>query len=106
MDDYIEGLPQLSAFINSDDTFANFRRFGLLSARILVQLQIDLTELEKKLHEIDAADAASPTMKFRLNGYENFNGWNTEQSELVSKIREKWCQYGRHAAETYPALQE
>jgi hypothetical protein len=48
-----EGLPQLASFMNSNDSFAVYRRFGQLSARVLIQLEIDLTELEKKLYDLD-----------------------------------------------------
>jgi hypothetical protein len=88
-------LPQLASFINSDDSFANFRRFGYLSARVLVHLELELTELEQELDKLDNSDAASDVLKKRLNGYEKFHGWNEDQKKLVDKIRRKYIEYGK-----------
>lgn len=88
-----EGYPQLAKFINSHDNFAVFRRFGELSARTLLQLQVDLTDLETRLRELDNKDAADPVMVNRLNGYEDFDEWNNDQRVLHSEIRGKLCEY-------------
>jgi hypothetical protein len=94
VDDYPEGYPQLAAFANSCDTFANVRRFGRLSYRLLAHLQNDLIDMEKVLDKLDKKDAADKAMKKRLRGYENYNGWDDEQRELVSKISTTYSQYG------------
>jgi hypothetical protein len=94
VDDYPEGYPQLAAFANSCDTFANVRRFGRLSYRLLAHLQNDLIDMEKKLDELDKKDAADKTMEKRLRGYEGYNGWDDEQRKLVSKISAAYSQYG------------
>ena len=80
-------------FINSDDTFANVRRFGRLSARLILHLQNDLTNLEASIDELDKADAASPTTKARLHGYEKFKGQTTEQRDLLHNARLKYLEY-------------
>jgi hypothetical protein len=102
VDDYPEGYPQLAAFANSCDTFANVRRFGRLSYRLLAHLQNDLIEMEKVLDKLDKKDAADKTMKKRLRGYENYNGWDDEQRKLVSKISTTYSQYGT----LYPSRSE
>jgi hypothetical protein len=102
VDDYPKGYPQLAAFANSCDTFANVRRFGRLSYRLLAHLQNDLTEMEKKLDELDKKDAADKTMAKRLRGYENFSGWDDEQRKLVSNIMVTYSQYGILAYNTQP----
>lgn len=88
-----EGLPQISSFINSHDNNAIFRRFGRMSARTLVQLQIDLTELEEDLDKLDHNDASDPIHKWRLHGLENYNGWNEDQRNIVAKLQTKLCEY-------------
>ncbi|KAE9380007.1 hypothetical protein N431DRAFT_361280 [Stipitochalara longipes BDJ] len=93
VDNYPEGYPQLAAFANSCDTFANVRRFGRLSYRLLAHLQNDLIEMEKTLDGLDKKDATDKTMEHRLRGYENYNGWNDEQRNLVSKISATYAQY-------------
>jgi hypothetical protein len=88
-----EGLPQLASFLNSNDNFAVFRRFGQLSARTLIQLQMDLSELEKKLFELDDQDASDTMMQNRLRGYENFPGWTSTQRDLLCEIKMKLTEY-------------
>ncbi len=94
VDDFPKGYPQLAAFANSCDTFANVRRFGRLSYRILAHLQNDLTDMEKTLDELDNKDAKDKKMEKRLRGYENFAGWDEEQRKLISKISATYSQYG------------
>jgi hypothetical protein len=93
-----KGFSQLAGFLNSNDNFAVFRRFGELSARVLIQLEIDLTDLEKQLRELDEKDAADPAMKHRLRGYENFKEWNNDQRVLVSQIQRKLDEYCKSTA--------
>ncbi len=50
--------------------------------------------MEKMLDELDKKDAADKTMEKRLRGFENYNGWNDEQRQLVSKISATYSQYG------------
>ncbi|KAH7409599.1 hypothetical protein BKA64DRAFT_665364 [Cadophora sp. MPI-SDFR-AT-0126] len=91
--DLPEGFPQLAHFLNSNDSFAVFRRFGTLSARALIQLQIEITELEEKLQELDKRDAADPLLKKRLRGFEGLEGCDNRQRELMEKVQGKLCEY-------------
>jgi hypothetical protein len=58
--------------------------------------------MEKVLDKLDKKDAADKTMKKRLRGYENYNGWDDEQRKLVSKISTTYSQYGT----LYPSRSE
>jgi hypothetical protein len=79
---------------NSNESFAIFRKFGQLSSRILLQRQIELTELEKDLNELDAADAADPNRLYRLRGAHHKDGWDTAQRDLLSQVAVKLGEYG------------
>lgn len=94
VDDFPKGYPQLAAFANSCDTFANVRRFGRVSYRLLAHLQSDLTDMERQLDELDKKDAVDKIMQKRLRGFENFDGWNDEQRKIVSKMAVTYSQYG------------
>jgi hypothetical protein len=50
----------LSAYINSDSDTALFRRFSTLHARILYHKQVELTELEAQLDELDKEIEGQP----------------------------------------------
>lgn len=89
------GVPQLAYFLSSNDNFAVYRRFGWLSARLLVTLEIELTELEQKLLNLDAEDVKDSTLINRLWGRDNFEGWNDAQKIIVEAIRTKIGQYCR-----------
>ena len=84
----------MAACMNSDDAFANFRRFGRLSTRILLHCQNDLTALEQKIDELDVADSTNPTMKYRLRGKEGYHGWDETQRKLIDEARMKYTEYG------------
>ncbi|KAE9364244.1 hypothetical protein N431DRAFT_421114 [Stipitochalara longipes BDJ] len=47
------GYKKYTWFLDSDDNFLVFRRFGALNARILLALQDDLCVLEERLKELD-----------------------------------------------------
>lgn len=89
-----EGWPQLAAFLNSEDNFAIFRRFGLLHCRELVMLQAEITLLEKQRAELDEHDASGDTA-YRLRSIRHEEGWDTGQKELSQRIREKLLIYGK-----------
>jgi hypothetical protein len=89
------GWPQLAAFLNSEDNFAIFRRFGLMHCRELVMLQAEITLLEKQRAELDKQDEASESTRYRLVSIEHQPGWDTEQKDLSEQIRKKLLIYGK-----------
>jgi len=93
VDDFPQGLPRLAACMNSDGVFTNYRRFGRLSNRMLIHRMMDLTELEKKIDDLDIADAANPTMQFRLRGKEGYSGWDDTQRKLIDEACVKYSEY-------------
>jgi hypothetical protein len=52
-----DGFPQLAAFLDSDDGFMIYRRFGFLHTRILLWKQDELREIEQSLEQMDREDA-------------------------------------------------
>jgi hypothetical protein len=95
VDSHPSGWPQLAAFLNSEDNFAIFRRFGLMHCRELVMLQAEITLLEKQRAELDKQDEASESTGYRLVSIEHQPGWDTEQKDLSEQIRKKLLIYGK-----------
>ena len=95
VDDATEGFPRLAALLNSNDSFTIFRGFGQCHARILVQLQVEITQLEKELQKLDKSDLEKEELEYRLRvtGYEE-EGCNTTKKELFSELRAKLIEYG------------
>jgi hypothetical protein len=96
VEDHPDGWPRLAAFLNSEDHFGIFRRFGLLHCRILLELQIEITELENRLVALDRKDAEpGSSTGYRLRTAHYQPGWDAEQKELLELLREKLLAYGK-----------
>ncbi|CAG8979744.1 hypothetical protein HYALB_00013488 [Hymenoscyphus albidus] len=59
------GFPMLSAFQNSGDSVAIFRRFGDTHARLLLRLEVEITSLEEQLASSDRADSENTNTYMR-----------------------------------------
>jgi hypothetical protein len=88
-EEYPKGFPQLAAFISSDNDFAVFRGFKYFHYRILLELEVEITEMERELWALDHADEADPDMRYRLQGMlPHEEGYDT------GRIKEKVKEYG------------
>jgi hypothetical protein len=96
--DYTQGIPQLAAFINSNDNFCIWRSFGQLHCRVLIQKLLELQALERELKDLDAQDDLSPDTRYRLQIGEHCDGWDTTQKDLIDKITCKLSEYGKQKA--------
>jgi len=107
VDRYPEGYPRISAYIDSDYDTALFRRFGTLHARSLLYKQVELTELEAQLDELDKEDAGQLDKEGEGNTGAGNNKWrlghsislaggkeNEKRRDLMKKIDEKMEEYG------------
>jgi hypothetical protein len=56
VESYPRGYPRFAAFLDSTHEFSLFRKFGYLRARVLLQKQDQLAELEEKLSALDAEE--------------------------------------------------
>jgi hypothetical protein len=96
VDEYPEGFPQLAALISCVDSLAMHRGFKHCHNRILLQLEVQITELEKELYKLDKEDAANPDKEWRLKSTKLEKGWDTAQEELIGELTSKLIKYGEH----------
>jgi Family of unknown function (DUF6594) len=96
VDEHPEGFPRLASLVSCDDSFAMHRSFKRLHNRLLLQLETEITELEKELDKLDKEDAADPAREYRLRSTKHEEGWDTTQVVLFSKIKSKLNEYGEH----------
>lgn len=93
---HVEGIPRLSALLDSNDSFCMYRRFGDEAARILLAKQIELDQLVQELHRLDKSDEASSDLDYRLHSVEYKEGtWDSTQKILLDKIElklDKYCE--------------
>ena len=90
---HVEGIPRLSALLDSNDSFCMFRRFGDEGARILLAKEIELDQLVQELRRLDKSDEASSDLDYRLHSVEYKDTWDSTQKILLDKIEVKLDKY-------------
>jgi hypothetical protein len=96
VDEYPAGFPQLAALISCDDDLAMHRSFKYCHSRILLRLEVQITELEKDLYKLDKKDEIDPETGHRLRWTEHEEHWDAEQVQLLDKLTFKLKEYGEH----------
>jgi hypothetical protein len=92
-----EGYPSLATFLDSDENFMLYRRFGYLQARLLLDKQDDLRRLEAKLDRLDKQVAQGDCP-------EDLSTRDLEPEDaqkrkiLMDEIELRFCEYGEHAS--------
>jgi len=87
-----EGYPRLAALLDCDEKFMLYRKFGFLQARILLNKQDELRELEKDLDRLDKVDEGKdPNL---LKSREKDDAVNGGRKKLLYEIEEKFKEYG------------
>jgi uncharacterized protein DUF6594 len=61
LEDCPNGLPRLAAFLSSEGNFTTFRGFSYLHARVLLDKQQELADLERQLDDLDKIDDTEET---------------------------------------------
>ena len=91
-----DGYPKLAAFLDSDENFMIYRRFGYLQSQLLLEKQDDLRQLEEQLDEMGNSDTTES-----LNTRRDFS---SKRVKLLTTIEEKWIQYCKQDRGGYPTL--
>lgn len=99
MNDSPKGYPNLAAFLDSDEGFAIYRRFGYLQSRLLLDRQEELRSLELKLERMEKEMMKDDDDRFcsRLM----FGPDAKAHRQLLSDIEAKFCSYGKQAMTPY-----
>ncbi|KAF1844080.1 uncharacterized protein K460DRAFT_317227 [Cucurbitaria berberidis CBS 394.84] len=91
------GFPRLAAFQSSDANFSLYRSFSYLHSRVLLDLQDEITSLEKELDEIDwnDFDEEPDRLKSREIDIDRADGEETTRNRrlILREIREKLIAY-------------
>lgn len=103
MEDSPKGFPIVASYLDSDDCFMIYRRFGFLHARLLLNKQDELRELEEELRDADERDKkgdarAQKCLQSRSkdNSRGLPEGWERSRQELLVIIEKKVMEYGRN----------
>jgi hypothetical protein len=84
------GYPRFAKFLDSDECFMNYRKFGYLQARLLLTRQDELRFLEAQLEKTDKKDKILYPSTLRTCDTEIRPG----RKELMDTIDCKFRQYG------------
>jgi hypothetical protein len=88
-----QGYPALANFIGSDKDFFIFRKFNVLSARSLLFLQDELSELEEQLNSIDIAESGRGDPRDLWNLSSRREDENLERKKLMRVLSVKIKEY-------------
>lgn len=97
---FVIGYPRLAARMSFNPETAAFRRFDALNMRNLLYPQAELVNMEKDLHDLETRDKASTHVNksryatnYTFLEFSDDDG-NTDQLDLVMRIRSKLEEYG------------
>lgn len=88
------GYPKLARFLDSDDNFMVYRRFGFLQTRLLLETQDRLRVLEERLDKLDESETVGDDNKDNLCSRDGDGGDQTERLDLMAAIRTAFQEYG------------
>jgi hypothetical protein len=88
------GYPKLARFLDSDDNFMVYRRFGFLQTRLLLETQDRLRVLEKRLDKLDESETAGDDNQDNLCSRDGDGSDQTERINLMAAIRTVFQEYG------------
>jgi len=100
VEDTPNGFPRLAAFQASDTNFALYRSFSYLHSRVLLDLQDEITCLERELDEIDCEDAFENPTRLKSRDYDIQQpigeGADRSRRVILREIKAKLIEYGMY----------
>ena len=76
LNQHCQGYRGLAAFLDSDEAFMCYRRFGFLNSRLILQRQDELLQLENNLKILDQLDELDTSTGHQRDFLDGFNGQN------------------------------
>ena len=101
VEDYPTGYPKLSCFLDSDDAFMVYRRFGSVFSRLLLHKQDEISGIEAKLLGMDKTDDTETDRQYLMSRDLDVKrdgipeAWRGEtRPQLLEKLEKKTLEYG------------
>jgi hypothetical protein len=96
VEDTPNGFPRLAAFQASEANFSLYRSFSYLHSRVLLDLQDEITTLEKELDdkEWDDIDEDEHCLKSRNASTRHDAGSERTRRVILRDIKDKLMEYG------------
>ena len=101
VEDFPKGFPRLACFLDSDNSFLVYRRFGTVFSRLLLNKQDEMREMEEVLLVMDKIDDGpenSVYLKSRTEDVRRGNiphGLLGSRPQMMEKLEKKALEYGQ-----------
>lgn len=100
MEDTPNGFPRLAAFQSSETNFSLYRSFSYLHSRVLLDLQDEITTLEKELDDIDWEDHEVDVRRLKSRDFDvsqpDGEGEPRSRRVILREIRTRLKEYGTY----------
>ncbi|KAL8819996.1 MAG: hypothetical protein Q9223_001701 [Gallowayella weberi] len=101
METFPEGFPRLACFLDSDDSFMLFKRFGIVFSRLLLNKQDEIRQMEAELLGMDKTDEKYGGELYLQSPYEDTQRdantipryWSQTRPQLLQKLETKILEY-------------
>lgn len=96
---YPWGFPKLARFLDSDDNFMVYRRFGTICSRLLLNKQDEISKMEGVLQSMDKADERAGNGKYLMSRTLDVERddipefWPESRPQLMEKLEKKFLEY-------------
>ena len=101
MEDYPRGFPKLAHFLDSDDAFMVYRRFGTVFSRLLLYKQDEISRKEETLQAMDRYDSnRNDNHKYLMSRVVDVERgdppkeWPQSRLELIKDLERLCLEYG------------
>ena len=100
VEDFPMGFPRLSCFLDSDDAFMLYRRFGTVFSRLILNKQDEISRMEVILNGMDNSDERNGNTEYLKSCVgdvyrENIpKNWRRSRPELMQDLENKVLEYG------------
>jgi hypothetical protein len=85
----------MARFMDSDDNYMTYRRFGNVQARLLLEAQDDVRILEERLEDLDEDETANEAEKKALCSRELYGAnWSETRRSLMKSLKAAYTEYG------------
>ena len=102
VEDFPKGFPKVSCFVDSDDAFMVYRRFGTVFARLLLSKQDEIRRLEARLLGMDRTDEHNGDSEYLMSVAKDSardpskipTSWrNVTRTQLMSRLERLALEY-------------
>lgn len=100
--DFPRGFPRLACFLDSDDAFMVYRRFGLVFSRLILNKQDEIRDMEATLLAMDLTDQRTGNGEYLMSRTQDAERekesvpsiWPETRPQLLERLEKKALEYG------------